>query len=79
MRKIMMVATLAALVVGTATAFAGTDVNLNIGINAGKRAPAPPAPTVVVVQPAPLIVKKDNGKHLGHYKEKGKKHKKHDD
>ena len=78
MRMIMIVATLAAFV-GTATAFAETDVNLNIGINAGKRAPAPPAPTVVVVKPAPLIVKKDNGKHLGHYKEKGKKHKKHDD
>ncbi len=79
MRMIMIVATLAAFVVGAATAFAGTDVNLNIGINAGKHAPAPPTPAVVVVKPAPLIVKKDNGKHLGHYKEKGKKHKKHED
>ena len=78
MRMIMIVATLAAFVVGTATAFAGTDVNLNIGINAGKRAPAPPAPSVVVVKPAPLTIKKDNGKHLGQNKEKGKKHKKHD-
>ena len=56
------------LLVAAGVAFAG--VNVNIGI---------PVPTVKVVEKQTVVVKgsKDNGKHLGHNKDKGgkKKHK----
>ena len=64
----------------TAMGHAGVDVNVNVrgGLPAppAPRLPAPPPPPGL---PAPSVqvvkVKKDNGKHLGHYKEKkGKKH-----
>jgi hypothetical protein len=61
-------------------AFAGVDANVNIGIgtpspNVNVRIGTPaPQPRVTVIEQ-----KGDNGKHLGHYKKKGKKKHKHKD
>jgi len=84
-RRIAMLKTLGGAAVAallTASfAFAGTNVDVHVGV------PAPPTPQVRVQVGAPpppsgvIVVEKerkgDRGKHLGHYKEKGKKKKKH--
>ena len=73
MRISIIIAVLAALCTAAGSAVAGVDVNVNVrgGI------PAPPPPPGLPVPPPPpgVKVKKDQGKHLGQYKEhKGKKH-----
>ena len=81
MKKLICGAT-AAVFALSGVALAGIDTNVNIGI----RAPAPPNVNVRIGAPAPpqprvtvVEQKGDNGKHLGHYKKKGKKHGKHKD
>jgi hypothetical protein len=82
MKKLICGAT-AGLFALSGVALAGVDANVNIGIrtpappnvNVRIGAPAPPQPRVTVIEQ-----KGDNGKHLGHYKKKGKKkHGKHKD
>lgn len=63
-------------------ALAGVAAAADVRVNVGVGVPALPAPPAIVV-PAPpsppgvIVVEKgrrgDQGKHLGHYKEKGKK------
>ena len=62
-------------------AFAGMAAAADVKVNVGVGVPAIPAPPAIVV-PAPppppgvVVVEKgkhDQGKHLGHYKEKGKR------
>ncbi len=80
MRNILLAAAIAGFALASpGLVTAGSDVNLNLGVNIGKPAPPPPPPSVVVVKQETVVVKGDNGKHRGHYKEKGKKGKNHKD
>ncbi len=67
----MMCVMVAGLWTITGVAFAsGVDVNMNVNVGH-------PAPQVRVVEKETVVVKekKDNGKHLGQYKEKAEKRK----
>jgi len=71
--RIVATVTAAALLALSGVALAGVDASVNIGIST----PAP-AVSVHVGSPTPppvvIIEKKDNGKHLGHFKKGKKKH-----
>ena len=80
MKKIFLCTLVAGVFVAGNTAIAGVDVGVGVNVRAGLPAPPPlPVPVVVAAPPpVPVVVvpKGDNGRHLGHYKHKGK-HKKH--
>lgn len=65
----------------TATQSANAGVDLNVHVGTGIPVPPPPPVMVVPAPPPPYVVVRDGdrGRHLGHYKHKGKykKHKGH--
>ncbi len=75
MRKTLLLAVLAGSLASAGISSAGVDV----GINVRAGLPVPPPVIVAAPPPVPVVVvpKGDHGKHLGHYKCKGKckKHK----
>ncbi len=80
MRRILLFAVLTGMLAAEGTAFAQVDVG--VGINVGVPAPPPPPVPVAVVPaapPAPVVVvpRGDRGRHLGHYKHKGWRHRHH--